>query len=140
MWPFTLSGRLSIAVLVGLYPTNKLIERKLILQRQQEAVFLPVGTYAVLTLISQRYSSLKGRFSRVTHPFAALLAPEGTFSLDLHVLGTPPTFILSQDQALHHKILKRFEVFTLESYPHIFRCVHSFISYDISKNPTLTAS
>ena len=25
---------------------------------------------------------------------------EATFSLDLHVLGTPPAFILSQDQTL----------------------------------------
>ncbi len=30
MWPFTLSGRLPIVALVGLYPTNKLIGRKLI--------------------------------------------------------------------------------------------------------------
>ena len=62
------------------------------------------GTYAVLTLISQGYPSLKGRSSRVTHPSAALLVSEETFSLDLHVLSTPPTFILSQDQTLHHKI------------------------------------
>ncbi|VFU15593.1 hypothetical protein SCFA_420062 [anaerobic digester metagenome] len=26
--------------------------------------------------------------------------PKGTFSLDLHVLGTPPAFILSRDQTL----------------------------------------
>ena len=35
--------------------------------------------------------------SRVTHPFAGevLLPP-----LDLHVLSTPPAFVLSQDQTL----------------------------------------
>ena len=27
-------------------------------------------------------------------------APKDTFPFDLHVLGTPPTFILSQDQTL----------------------------------------
>ncbi|MDB5161493.1 MAG: hypothetical protein JWM52_1, partial [Candidatus Saccharibacteria bacterium] len=27
--------------------------------------------------------------------------PEGALPLDLHVLGTPPAFILSQDQTLH---------------------------------------
>jgi hypothetical protein len=64
----------------------------------------PRRAYAVLTPISRRYSSLKGRFSRVTHPSAAVLTPEGAFSLDLHVLSTPPAFILSQDQTLHHKI------------------------------------
>ncbi len=103
MWPNTLSGQLTIIALVGLYPTNKLIVREHIFQRQQEAIFLPEGTYAVLTPISREYSSLKGSFSRVTHQSAALLTPEGAFSLDLHVLGTPPAFILSQDQTLHHK-------------------------------------
>jgi hypothetical protein len=75
------------------------------------------GTYAVLTPISRRYSSLKGRFPRVTHPSAAELLP-----LDLHVLGAPPTFILSQDQTLHHKIMifkvslsQNSQVFSLNS-------------------------
>ena len=103
MWPITLSGRLTIIALVSLYLTNKLIVRKLIHQRQQEAAFLPEGTYAVLTSISRGYSSLRGKFSRVTHPFATILIPEGIFSFDLHVLSTPPAFILSQDQTLHIK-------------------------------------
>ena len=33
MWPFTLSGRLSIIALVGHYPANKLMERGLISKR-----------------------------------------------------------------------------------------------------------
>jgi hypothetical protein len=37
---------------------------------------------------------------RVTHPFAARLAGCPAASLDLHVLGAPPAFILSQDQTL----------------------------------------
>ena len=36
---------------------------------------------------------------RVTHPFAARYPLLNT-SLDLHVLGTPPAFILSQDRTL----------------------------------------
>jgi hypothetical protein len=36
-------------------------------------------------------------YPRVTHPSAALYRSK---SLDLHVLGTPPAFILSQDQTL----------------------------------------
>ena len=43
---------------------------------------------------------------RVTHPFAAL-PPEGLplqrFPLDLHVLSTPPAFVLSQDQTLRRE-------------------------------------
>ena len=37
---------------------------------------------------------------RVTHPFATLLMDCSTFAFDLHVLGTPPALILSQDQTL----------------------------------------
>ncbi len=43
---------------------------------------------------------------RVTHPFAALPSeglPLPRFPLDLHVLGTPPAFVLSQDQTLRRK-------------------------------------
>ena len=57
--------------------------------------------YAVLATLSGRYSPLEGRlptcYSPVrhsTHP------PKGTFASDLHVLGTPPALILSQDQTL----------------------------------------
>ena len=44
--------------------------------------------------------------SRVTHPFAggAELPPR---PLDLHVLSTPPAFVLSQDQTLQKK---KFEI------------------------------
>ena len=42
-------------------------------------------------------------WSRVTHPFATLLGAEAPFPFDLHVLSTPPAFILSQDQTLHSK-------------------------------------
>src|SRR5690606_12171149 len=41
---------------------------------------------------------------RVTHPFAAVLGAEAPFSLDLHVLGAPPAFVLSQDQTLQRKL------------------------------------
>jgi hypothetical protein len=44
--------------------------------------------------------STRGTFLGITHPFAVGLNP-----LDLHVLGTPPAFILSQDQTLKIKPL-----------------------------------
>ncbi len=40
MWPFTLSGRLPIVVLVGRYPANKLMGRKLISKRIAPLIFL----------------------------------------------------------------------------------------------------
>src|SRR3954453_11114983 len=68
-------------------------------------------TYAVLANLSAGYSPPLGRFRSITHPFAARqhvllhLLP-----LDLHVLGTPPAFNLSQDQTLHLKAFRPNEV------------------------------
>ena len=45
----------------------------------------------------------RAHYPRVTHPFAAFhhhSLRSGGFSLDLHVLSTPPAFVLSQDQTL----------------------------------------
>ena len=38
---------------------------------------------------------------RVTHPSATLTLPKDRLPFDLHVLGLPLAFILSQDQTLH---------------------------------------
>src|SRR4051812_46279288 len=45
-------------------------------------------------------------YSRVTHPFAARV-PQRAFPLDLHVLSTPPAFVLSQDQTLQKNLKTR---------------------------------
>ncbi len=61
--------------------------------------------YPVLASISRCYPSLQAGCPRVTHPSAANLweqAPKDP--LDLHVLGTPPAFVLSQDQTLHKSV------------------------------------
>ena len=57
-------------------------------------------SHAVLDTISGAYPSVWGTFLRVTQPSAARV-PRRALPLDLHVLGTPPAFILSQDQTLH---------------------------------------
>ncbi len=58
-------------------------------------------TYAVLARVSPSCSPLLGRlptrYSPVRH---STRGPKATFAFDLHVLGTPPAFILSQDQTL----------------------------------------
>ena len=63
--------------------------------------------YAVLAVISGCYPPVQGRlptrYSPVRHSVARLLVPKKSgpgASFDLHVLGTPPAFILSQDQTL----------------------------------------
>ena len=54
----------------------------------------------VLLSVSRGYSIVKGIFPRVTNPSAA---PHRSEALDLHVLGLPPAFVLSQDQTLKLK-------------------------------------
>ena len=59
--------------------------------------------YAVLAVISDCYPPVQGRlptrYSPVRH---SVSLPKKTASFDLHVLGTPPAFILSQDQTLKY--------------------------------------
>ena len=56
----------------------------------------------VLATVSRCYPILQGKFPRVTHPSATNRIPSklGSYSFDLHVLGMPPAFVLSQDQTL----------------------------------------
>lgn len=59
--------------------------------------------YAVLAKVSLGYPPLKGKFLRVPHPSAArrqFVLLRIALPLDLHVLGVPPAFNLSQDQTL----------------------------------------
>ena len=66
--------------------------------------------YSVLAPVSRSYPNLTGRlptcYSPVRrsfhnrHPEGVRLLP----ALDLHVLGTPPAFVLSQDQTLHKSV------------------------------------
>ncbi len=103
MWPITLSGRLPIIALVGHYPTNKLMGREPLLQRPK-ALKQPISRtayYGVLAPLSQSYPPLKGRLPTCYSPVCHFTHhPKVAFTYDLHVLGTPPAFILSQDQTL----------------------------------------
>ena len=94
MWLLILSDQLLFVALVSHYLTNKLIRRGPILQRYNLS---PKRAYPVLAQVSLGYSELKGTFPRVTHP-SATDPRKGPF--DLHVLGLPPAFVLSQDQTL----------------------------------------
>jgi len=89
-----------IIVLVSHYLTNKLIMRRPFPKRCKALTLRP---YAVLDTISGAYASLWGTFLRVTQPSAARVLLKEALPHDLHVLSTPPAFILSQDQTLHKK-------------------------------------
>ena len=63
---------------------------------------------------------------RVTQPFATFhLLQAGGFSFDLHVLGAPPAFILSQDRTLHSEVLKGLEASKFKKVNGKFCPVHS---------------
>ncbi len=69
VWLVILSDQLPIAALVGLYPTNKLIGRGLIWQREPKPPF-PRRAYAVLARVSPGYPPLPGiptHYSPVRH-------------------------------------------------------------------------
>ena len=65
--------------------------------------------YAVLPFVSKRYPPLKGRlltrYSPVRHSVISYFIRRirNQASFDLHVLSTPPAFVLSQDQTLHDR-------------------------------------
>ena len=73
----------------------------------------PSAHYAVLAEVSLCCPPLKGRlltrYSPVRHCPRTQLSENSVirFSFDLHVLGTPPAFVLSQDQTLNKMVLKR---------------------------------
>ncbi len=100
VWLVILSDQLTIVDLVSHYLTNYLIIRRPLPKRINPLIR---RSYAVLDSISGAYPSLWGMFPRVTQPSAARV-PRRAFPLDLHVLGAPPAFILSQDQTLHKNV------------------------------------
>ena len=55
----------------------------------------------ILIPISRGYLSVKGRLHTRYAPVRRSCTPERALPLDLHVLGLPLAFILSQDQTLH---------------------------------------
>ena len=95
MWPVDLSVRLPVFGLVGFYPANYLIGCKFLHWR--------------IAAFTSRRMGHQHWFPRVvplpwTDPCTLLTRPPlnspKTVPRDLHVLGTPPAFILSQDQTL----------------------------------------
>src|ERR1700760_707342 len=103
-WPDTLSGRLPVVALVGHHPTNKLIGRGPIPHRKS---FPPQPMQAVVLSgirpSFQSYPEVQGRSPTCYSPVRHSSTPERAFPFGLHVLSTPPAFVLSQDQTLQTK-------------------------------------
>ena len=72
--------------------------------------------YEVLIPVSRGYPSARGRLPTRYSPVRRFPLNQSTevsimsFSLDLHVLNTPPAFILSQDQTLNECIFNSSEL------------------------------
>ena len=126
MWPITLSGRLLIVGLVSRYLANCLIRRELTLHRIAAFTSAPCEA-VVLCGISNCFQLVSPFAGQIVH---ALLTrpplgyqPKPLTSFDLHVLSTPPAFILSQDQ-------------TLAFNPHSLMCPQPFRSPPGAPTPT----
>ena len=119
MWPFNLSVRLPIVGLVGRYLTNYLIGREPIFQRIAPLIIRPCSPL-ISCGISVRFQTLSPSERQVAHAlltrpplsytrtsFSKLLSVQRIAPFDLHVLGTPPAFVLSQDQTLKTIVLNQ---------------------------------
>ena len=112
VWPVNLSVRLPIVDLVGRYPSNYLMGREPLLQRISPFTSAPCRT-VVLCGISNGFPLLSPSAGQVAHALltrpplkTAPLHPKTSVRgspFDLHVLSTPPAFVLSQDQTLLFK-------------------------------------
>ena len=105
VWLIVLSDQLQIVALVGRYPTNKLICRGPILDRLPKPLWYTNLCQCTSCGISRSFPRLSPRQGQVTHVLLTRSPleyfPKEAFPFDLHVLGTPPAFVLSQDQTLH---------------------------------------
>ena len=114
VWLVVLSDQLPVLALVSRYLTNKLIGRGLIVKCQ--ALRSPASKSGgcppnVTSGISSPFSELSRASRQITHVLRTL-APLNLqniatleIPLDLHVLSTPPAFVLSQNQTLRRKTL-----------------------------------
>ena len=105
MWPSGLSARLLIVALVGRYPANWLIRRGSISHHRSFSHH--TMRYCALMRYYQSFPTAipqcEAGYPRVTHLSATKYEQKQAFNhtpFDLHVLSTPPAFILSQDQTL----------------------------------------
>jgi hypothetical protein len=98
---------------------------------QKKAAFDPgsflLWSYPVLAQLSLGYSRLKDRLLMYYSPVRRCTqGPKPPFSLDLHVLSTPPAFALSQDQTLQLN-MERGEISPpQQNLGHLFICALAF--------------
>ena len=150
MWPFILSDRLLIVALVGLYPHQLANQTQAHLQAEafSEASFSKClmrysYIHSVLAPLSKCCPHLEGRLLTRYSPVRHLVFTEINTPFDLHVLSTPPAFVLSQAQTLQDRLFVWLDYFLpitllncgIISYPHIGFIVRCTVQF--SKNQSL---
>ena len=91
--------------MVSHYLTIKLIGREHIPHRKTFHTHpCESMSYPVLITVSGGYPKVRGRLLTCYSPVRRSSTTEVAFPLDLHVLSTPPAFVLSQDQTLHRNL------------------------------------
>jgi hypothetical protein len=85
------------------------------LREPLEHGFKTRAPYAVLAVLSDCYSPLPGRSPTCYAPIRHSAQSCDRTAFDLHVLSTPPAFILSQDQTLRMNCFRRFSPKTKSS-------------------------
>ena len=113
VWLIILSDQLPVVALVSRYLTNKLIGRGPISRRRPKLPFgRPACAQTTSPGISPGFPELSQSLRQVAHVLLTRSPlsgdPKVPFALDLHVLGTPPAFVLSQDQTLREVL--RYEL------------------------------
>ncbi len=69
--------------------------------------------------------------SRITHPFATLTRERTPgIPFDLHVLSTPPAFILSQNRTLHKNLHEENQTMTLKNKENRHRLIRKGASHE----------
>ena len=110
MWLVVLSDQLPVVALVSRYLTNKLIGRGPIPDRNS-FITEPCGS-AKVSGISSGFPGLSQSLGQVAHVLRTrsplIAGPKSWSPFDLHVLSTPPAFVLSQDQTLRRDFRSPF--------------------------------
>ncbi len=112
VWLIILSDQLPVYGLVGHYPANYLMGRRLIPKREvlrSSALTSAPFEAVVLCCISSPFGGLSTTRGEITYVLLtrAPLNRVAPVAFDLHVLGAPLTFVLSQDQTLQLNLEKR---------------------------------
>ena len=100
VWLIILSDQLPIIALVGHYPTNKLIRRRLLIRRPL-GLWNPASQPGSSCGISRSFPRLSPTQRQIPTRSSPVRHCRGCPQpCDLHVLSMPPAFALSQDQTL----------------------------------------